>query len=278
VLDRLHTVCTVSVVLDCVFVLLYMLLFLTYLRTENPTTNCYAEHGYVWHHIEGFNFGISSLVALAGVIVHSKVVCSAKVSSVAVGKVQTFANIILCWFFVFGILLCVSSLQTPEECTEGHHGHPTVVHNASNPHQLELQREHEQMIKALQKHHQEQAESHAWTLLAWHTLYILMWSSWVTACAVVGVLARRVHPGLISLESAVSTHSAVLHATLPQTIGVPVNAPNAGSYVSGVPVDQEVATGMPVAPASTSQGPTEAHPGDPPTKPPRDESASDEAW
>lgn len=229
-LERLRTVCIITVALDWIFIFVFTLSFFTSQHTTE-TVECFHHHHYQWHNLVSFSFAVSAVVAVGGILVHSQIVCCGRPSSGSLAKVFVITTILVSWAFVSCVLEAVAINERPAEC-----GDRTVL--------------------SARERDTERAG-----YLTWQAIHTMLWLSWIGACVLVAVFSRQTLPSLILLETATNDMRP------PQTMGVPVFFAGGASASQGVPTG-EIATGMPVGYRGKVDGePAAAHPGDPPTKP-----------
>jgi len=215
-LERFRGFCTVCLVFDALFVLIFFLSGLS-ASAYSATTACYEEEGYSWHNVLALTVLVSGVFAAWGAGLHGSIAVSGEGAPLKVKQLQscsTYGHVLVGWTFIAAILEAVSYRQQPPVCI-GREAHSTIQPAMTDDQeQAGLTDEHVDAI--------------------WQMSYTVMWLVWVLGAVGVAILAKRNIPVLEEVRKDEERRAAEQEGRgdTPQLVGVPVQeAP--GNSVTG---------------------------------------------
>ncbi|CAK9043937.1 unnamed protein product [Durusdinium trenchii] len=230
ILERFRVLCTICLVFDAIFMLIFALSGLS-ASAYSAETKCYEENGYSWHNILALSFIVSAVFAAWGVLLHGAVVISgegAPLKSVQLTGVSRYGHILVAWTFLAAVLEAIASRQQPLECSgemQGVLAEPALGDVDS------------------------QALTRAHVSALWQMVSTVMWLIWVVAAVAAAMSSKRC---MLALEEAQVSQRQDSEA---QMVGVPVQEELPSGTVVGVATpslqgdvpSQPTFQGMPVA-------------------------------
>mmetsp|Transcript_854 Transcript_854/g.1676 ORF Transcript_854/g.1676 Transcript_854/m.1676 type:complete len:284 (+) Transcript_854:62-913(+) len=202
-LEQFRGYCTVCLVFDSLFVLIFFLSGLS-ASAYSATTACYEEHGYSWHNVLALTVLMSGIFAAWGAGLHGSVVVSGEGAPLQVKQLEScskYGHALVCWTFVAAILEAISYRQQPPICF-GREEHSTIQPAMTD----------QQEQGGLTDHHVD---------AIWQMAYTVMWLTWVLGTVGVAITAKRNIPVLEEVRKEEERRIAERGDT-PQLVGVPV--------------------------------------------------------
>lgn len=230
VLERFRVLCTICLVFDAMFALIFALSGLN-ASAYSAETLCYEKNGYSWHNILALSFIISAVFAAWGVLLHGAVVISgegAPMKAAQLVGVSRYGHILVAWTFIAAVLEAIAARQQPLECSS----ETTAVAEPA-------------MGDGTGGLHSDQLHVNA----VWQMLSTIMWLVWVVTAVAAAMSSKR---SLQVLEE----QQASRHDTEAQMVGVPVQDELPSGTVVGIatPSIQGGADGAGFQPGPTFQG------------------------
>jgi len=235
--ERFHILCITCVVLDSNWALLDGRAALD--LATRPINACYEEHGYGNHNVTAGVIFVSSMIALLGVHLHSKVVCNEPTES-SLSSISYFAHGLIGWTFVAVILEAIAygNGEPPQACD--------YLNN--------VQRSGEEVPG-------DSLSADGYSL--WHVGMTVLWLVWITCVVSASFLAKKLNlqqgsrgsrGGSGTTASTPAGRPAADPCGVAQIVGTPITEQNGASgaaAASAVGMDG-VAMGMPVGGATGS--------------------------
>lgn len=236
VLERFRVLCTICLVFDAIFALIFALSGLN-ASAYSAETVCYEEKGYSWHNILALSFIVSSVFAAWGVLLHGAVVISgdgAPMKASQLVAVSRYGHVLVAWTFIAAVLEAIAARQQPAECTSATTGvlaEPAMGDGTGGLHSDQLH------VNAV-----------------WQMISTIMWLVWVVTAVAAAMSSKR---SLRVLEE----QQVSRQDTEAQMVGIPVQEELPSGTVIGVATPsiggpggadgQPTFQGMPVAGAMT---------------------------
>jgi len=237
--QRFHILCVTCVVLDSNWALLDGRAALD--LSTRPINACYEEHGYGNHNVTAGVIFVSSMIALLGVHLHSRVVCNEPTKS-TLSSISYFAHGLIGWTFVAVILEAIAyggpNGDPPQECD----------------YLLNAPRGGEEVAG-------DSLSADGYSL--WHVGMTVLWLVWITCVVSASFLAKKLNleqdggcnrPGAAASTLGARSATAMDPCGVAQIVGTPIVEQSGGSNAAAAPAVgmDGVAMGMPVGGATGS--------------------------
>lgn len=232
--QRFHILCVTCVVLDSNWALLDGRAALD--LATRPINACYEEHGYGNHNVTAGVIFVSSMIALLGVHLHSRVVCNEPTES-TLSSISYFAHGLIGWTFVAVILEAIAygNGDPPQECD--------YLNN--------VPRGGEEVPG-------DSLSADGYSL--WHVGMTVLWLVWITCVVSASFLAKKLNlqqtsgSGRPAASSAPAGRPATDPCGVAQIVGTPILEQSGDSNAAAAPAVgmDGVAMGMPVGGATGS--------------------------
>jgi len=231
-LERFRVICTICLVFDALFVLIFSLSGLT-ASAYTAKTACYEKHGYTWHNVLALSLLVSAMFALWGVSLHGGITISgpgAPLQMVQLHRASRYGHVLLGWTFLAAVVDAIAYRQQPPVCAG---------------------KDRETMIQPAMTDSEEQAgltELHVDAI--WQMGYTVMWLIWVVGVVSSAMSAKRNIPVLEeALKEAEETQNQSLAEEAngtPTLVGRPVQPQDLpeGAVISGPPAPSREADGV----------------------------------
>lgn len=239
-LERFRVICTICLVFDALFVLIFSLSGLT-ASAYTAKTACYEKHGYTWHNVLALSLLMSAMFALWGVNLHGSITISGPGAPLEMNhlfRTSRYSHVLLGWTFLAALVDAIAYRQQPPVCAGK--DEETVI----------------QPAMADSEEHAGLTELHVDAI--WQMAYTIMWLIWIVGVVSAGMSAKRNMP---LLEEALkeaeeirnSSHAEEANGT-PTLVGRPVQQQGLpeGAVAAGAPAPTREADG--VAGGSPSDG------------------------
>eukprot|EP00930_Biecheleria_cincta_P087574 TRINITY_DN76800_c0_g1_i1.p1 TRINITY_DN76800_c0_g1~~TRINITY_DN76800_c0_g1_i1.p1 ORF type:complete len:291 (-),score=61.65 TRINITY_DN76800_c0_g1_i1:515-1387(-) len=175
-LERFRVICTVCLVFDALFVLIFSLSGLT-ASAYTAKTACYEQHGYTWHNVLALSLLMSAMLALWGVSLHGSITISGPGAPLQMNQLQRasrYGHVLLGWTFLAAVVDAIAYRQQPPVCAG--EDQETVIQPAMSD----------------SNEHSGLTDLHVDAI--WQMAYTVMWLIWIVGVVSAAMSAKRNMP------------------------------------------------------------------------------------